>query len=121
MSNGIHDIGDRIDRSLERLFGETSPNTVFSAPEAIGDDLVIVASAWERTGGFGYGAGSGNSESTGDQGEGGGGGGGGVSLGRPVAVIRVGASGIQVEPVVDFTKIAVTVLLAAVGVWRAMR
>jgi len=121
MSNGINDIGERIDRSLEKLFGEASTNTVFSAPEAVGDDLVIFASAWERAGGFGYGAGSGTSESTGDQGEGGGGGGGGGSQGRPVAVIRVGAGGIQVEPVVDLTKIAVTFLLAAAGVWRVLR
>lgn len=121
MSDGMGDIGDRIDQSLERLFGEASTNTVFSAPEAVGDDLVIVASAWERAGGFGYGAGSGSSESTGDQGEGGGGGGGGLSQGRPVAVIKVGADGIEVEPVVDLTKIAVTFLLAAIGVWRAMR
>ena len=121
MSNGIHDIGDRVDQSLEKLFGEASTGTVFSAPEKAGDDLVIVAAAWERAGGFGFGAGSGTEEASGDSGEGAGGGGGGFSQGRPVAVIKAGAAGIQVEPVVDVTKIAVTFLLAAVGVWRALR
>ena len=121
MSNGTEDIGDRVDSTLGRLFGDASTRTVFSEPEKVGDDLVIVASAWERAGGFGFGAGSGTDESSGDSGEGSGGGGGGVSQGRPVAVIKVGPGGIEVEPVVDVTKIAVTFLLAAVGVWRALR
>jgi uncharacterized spore protein YtfJ len=38
---------------------------------------------------------------------GGGGGGGGASMARPVAVISVGPEGVQVEPVVDPTKIAI--------------
>ena len=41
--------------------------------------------------------------------------------GRPVAVIRVGPSGVEVKPVIDFTKIGVTVLLGAAGVWSALR
>jgi len=38
-----------------------------------------------------------------------------------VAVIRVGPGGVEVSPVIDFTKIGVTLLLGAVGVWRALR
>ena len=38
---------------------------------------------------------------------GGGGGGGGAAMARPVAVISVGPNGVQVEPVVDPTKIAI--------------
>jgi hypothetical protein len=38
-----------------------------------------------------------------------------------VAVIRVGTSGIDVRPVLDLTRIGITVLLAAIGVWRALR
>ncbi len=121
MSNGIDDVGEQVDSGLGKIFGEASTGTVFSKPETVGDELVIVAAAWERAGGFGFGAGSGTDESSGDEGEGGGGGGGGVSQGRPVAVIKVGANGIQVEPVVDVTKIAVTFLLSALGVWRALR
>jgi uncharacterized spore protein YtfJ len=41
-----------------------------------------------------------------DAGMGGGGGGGGGASGRPVAVISVTEDGVQVEPVVDATKIA---------------
>ena len=40
----------RVVESLATLFGETSPDTIFSAPERIGDDLVIAAAAWERAG-----------------------------------------------------------------------
>jgi hypothetical protein len=55
-----------------------------------------------------------------ESGSGEGGGGGGFSQGRPVAVVRVGPSGVHVTPVIDFTKIGVTFLLAGVGVWRAL-
>ena len=106
--------------NLTRIFGEASPETLFSSPTQMGDDLVISAAAWERAGGFGFGTGEGQGEA-GDVGSGQGGGGGGMSQGRPVAVIRVGPGGVEVTPVIDFTKIGVTLLLGAVGVWRALR
>jgi uncharacterized spore protein YtfJ len=117
------DFGEVLDRSgqqirltLEGLVGQASPSTVFSDPHVVGDQLVFTAAAWERGGGFGFGAG------LGDDGVGGGGGGGGVgSQGRPVAVISVGPDGIVVRPVIDFTKIGLTVLLSALGVWRVLR
>jgi uncharacterized spore protein YtfJ len=43
---------------------------------------------------------------------GGGGGGGGGASGRPVAVISIGEDGVQVEPVVDATKIALAFFTA---------
>lgn len=101
---------------LARFFGDASPATVFSAPERVGEDVVITAAAWERAGGFGFGGGGGIMDDGG-----GGGGGGGVSEGRPVAVIRLRADGTEVTALPDVTKIAVTVVLAAVGVWRALR
>jgi uncharacterized spore protein YtfJ len=106
--------------ALTRIFGEASPDTLFSQPTEAGDDLIITASAWERAGGFGFGTGEGRGEA-GDVGTGQGGGGGGVSQGRPVAVIRVGPGGVEVTPVIDFTKIGVTLLLGVIGVWRALR
>jgi uncharacterized spore protein YtfJ len=106
--------------ALTRIFGEASPDTLFSQPTEAGDDLIITASAWERAGGFGFGTGEGRGE-TGDVGTGEGGGGGGMSQGRPVAVIRVGPGGVEVTPVIDFTKIGVTLLLGVIGVWRALR
>lgn len=114
--SNIRSVGEQSQDLLSRFFGEAAPSTVFSAPERVGDDVVITAAAWERAGGYGWGAGGGE----GDDG-GGGGGGGGVSEGRPVAVIRLTPHGTEVTATPDVTKIAVTLLLAAVGVWRALR
>ena len=47
-----------------------------------------------------------------ESGMGGGGGGGGGASGRPVAVISVGEDGVEVEPVVDATKIALAFFTA---------
>lgn len=44
-----------------------------------------------------------------------------LSQGRPVAVIRVSRDGVEVTPVIDFTKVGVTLLLGVIGVWRALR
>lgn len=104
---------------LTAIFGEAEPGTIFSKPEPVGDSLMFTASAWERAGGFGFGSGYGTAE--GEPSGGSGGGGGGASQGRPVAVIRVSPDGIQVKPVLDFTKIGVTVVLAIVGVLGMQR
>lgn len=106
--------------AMGALFGTASPAQVFSGPQPVGEDIVITAAAWERAGGFGFGGGSGTDE-RGESGGGSGGGGGGTSVGRPVAVIRIGPDGIDVEPVLDWTKLAVTVVLSALGVWRVLR
>jgi uncharacterized spore protein YtfJ len=47
-----------------------------------------------------------------DVGMGGGGGGGGGAMGRPVAVISIDRDGVEVEPVVDATKIALAFFTA---------
>jgi uncharacterized spore protein YtfJ len=104
---------------LTALFGEAEPGTIFSKPETVGAGLVFTASAWERAGGFGFGSGYGSAD--GDASVGSGGGGGGASQGRPVAVIRVSPDGIQVKPVLDFTKIGITVVMAFVGVLGIQR
>jgi hypothetical protein len=44
-----------------------------------------------------------------------------MSQGRPVAVIRLSSSGVEVTPVIDFTKIGITILLGLIGVWRTLR
>jgi uncharacterized spore protein YtfJ len=117
--NPSETIASRIGEALTGLFGEASPSTLFSEPEARGDDLIVTAVAWERAGGFGFGAGEGHGEGE-EGGSGEGGGGGGFSQGRPVAVIRITPNGVEVTPVIDFTKIGVTLLLASVGIWRAL-
>lgn len=105
--------------ALTAVFGEAAPSTVFSEPIQVGDDFVITAVAWERAGGFGFGGGEGTNDD--DSGRGSGGGGGGWSQGRPVAVIRITPAGVEVKPVIDITKIGLTLLLGILGVWRAFR
>jgi uncharacterized spore protein YtfJ len=112
--------GHQIRLTLEGLVGQASPSTIFSDPHVVGDRLVFTAAAWERGGGFGFGVGLGD-DAEGGGGAGSGGGGGAGSQGRPVAVISVGPDGVVVRPVIDFTKIGLTVLLSALGVWRVLR
>jgi len=113
-------VAGSVSEAMQRIFGEASPSNLFSSPTQVGDDLVFTAVAWERMGGFGFGSGQGQDE-RGDQGGGSGGGGGGVSQGRPVAVIRVTGTGVEVKPVVDFTKVGITLLLSLLAVWKAVR
>lgn len=109
---------------VEKLYEVARPEAVFGEPLVVGDQTVITAS--EVVVGLGYGFGIGGGSGPGDldeptnpvveeeedledmafDGGGGGGGGGGMSRGRAVAVITVGPGGVQVEPVVDVTKIA---------------
>jgi uncharacterized spore protein YtfJ len=118
--DGTESVTSRISNALTGIFGEASPASLLSSPTQVGDDLIITAVAWERAGGFGFGAGEGQGEA-GDGGRGEGGGGGGMSQGRPVAVIRVSPDRVEVTPVIDFTKIGVTLLLGLIGVWRVLR
>ncbi|HKX75647.1 MAG TPA: spore germination protein GerW family protein [Acidimicrobiia bacterium] len=115
----IESVAREVRESLASILGDASPDTIFSEPIVAGDQQIITASAWERGGGFGFGGGTGDGPEGGGTGAGAGGGGG--SQGRPVAVITIGPQGVRVEPILDFTKILVTVLLAALGVWRALR
>jgi uncharacterized spore protein YtfJ len=117
--DGRSGVAASISAALTSLFGEASPATLFSEAVEQGDHIIMTAVAWERAGGFGYGSGQGEGEGM-ESASGEGGGGGGFSQGRPVAVIRVGSDGVQVTPVIDFTKIGVTLLLASIGVWRAL-
>ncbi len=96
-------------RTLRRLFDVARPEAVFSKPVKVGERTLITASEVSvgMALGFGMGGGMGaGATTTGEIGAGGGGGGGGLSLGRPVAVIAVGPDGVEVQPVVDPTKIA---------------
>jgi len=108
---------------VEKLFDVARPGSVYAEPVSIGEHTLITASEVSVGMGFGFGIGGGQgqcgpSRKMGeDEGEaevegegngmGGGGGGGGASLARPVAVISVGPEGVNVEPVVDATKIAI--------------
>ena len=102
---------------VARLSDAAQPSAVFGEPVTSGDRTVITACEVTMGLGFGYGMGSaGGKPSGGEGGEGekgppmpavsGGGGGGGNATARPVAVIHVGPEGVDVEPVVDVTKIS---------------
>jgi uncharacterized spore protein YtfJ len=73
---------------------------VYRDPIKHGDTLIIPAA--ELVSVMGFGVGGGDSE----EGAGSGGGGGGSVFARPVAVIISSPEGVRVDPVYDFTKIA---------------
>jgi len=113
---------------LEKFVETARPSSVFAPPLTAGDYTIITASEVYAGMGVGFGGGGGSGpaaseEPIGDQlsaeqppadeelspgsGVGYGGGGGGVTLGRPVAAITIGPDGVDVEPIVDVTKIAI--------------
>lgn len=111
---------------LEKFVETARPSSVFAPPLTAGDYTIITASEVYAGMGVGFGGGGGSGpaaseEPIGDQlsaeqppadeelspGSGVGYGGGGVTLGRPVAAITIGPDGVDVEPIVDVTKIAI--------------
>jgi uncharacterized spore protein YtfJ len=100
-----------ISSGLDRLMN-VSASRVFAEPVRVGDRVVIPAATIECSGGFGFG---------GDGRSNGGGGGGGHQAGRPVAIIEAGPSGVRVRPVIDFTRVGLTLVAAVLTVWRATR
>lgn len=94
---------DSAQRTLEivsKAMDAAQPNAVLSTPVVREDRTVIVLSEL----GGGVGAGYGMSA------EGTGGGGGGGSFGRPVAMIEIGPTGAQWQPIVDVTKLGIALL-----------
>ena len=111
---------------IGKLFDVTRPEAVYSQPVTVGEHTIITASEYMAGMGVGYGSGGGtgptpNGEETEATGYGGGGGGGGTTMARPVATIIVGPNGVRVEPVVDVTKIAVTMFTALGAMAMALR
>jgi uncharacterized spore protein YtfJ len=89
---------------------------IFRDPVHVGDRVVITAAALDIAGGMGFGSGGDN------EGNGGGGGGaGGRTEGRPVAAIEVGPDGVRIRPIVDVTRIGITMLVGAFAIWRASK
>jgi uncharacterized spore protein YtfJ len=112
---GFAQATERMSNGFARLT-DFSAERVFREPVHAGDRVVITAAAIDVAGGMGFGNGGDN------LGNGGGGGGlGGRSEGRPVAAIEIGPDGVAVRPIVDLTRIGMTLLLGALAVWRATR
>jgi uncharacterized spore protein YtfJ len=128
--------------TVDRLYSVTEPEAVFGKPIQSGERTVITCSEVAVGVGFGFGGGSGGEEPAQDEdeegdeapseeeeenasyGSGFGGGGGGHAFVRPVAVITVGPEGVDVEPIVDVTKLGLA-LFTAMGtmflMFRRMR
>jgi uncharacterized spore protein YtfJ len=112
----LDDIAERAQRGLEP-FADVSAARIFGDPVEGAGRVVIPAAAFGVGVGFGFGGGSDEANDVG----GGGGGWGGYKQGRPVAVIEVTADGVRVQPVLDWTRIGITVLVTALVAWRTTR
>ncbi len=96
---------ERIDQMIE----QANVDAAFGEPQQLGEWTVIPVAEVQY--GFGAGMGSSTSEGEGSGGEGGGGAGGRT---RPLAYIKVGPDGVEVEPILDEQKIALAGILLAV-------
>lgn len=113
----IEEVGGRITDGLNEIMGGLDASAVFQVEEIEGRHFVTAA-AIERGGGFGFGAGAGSDEDTTQVGSGGGGGGGGSAQARPVAIIEITPDAVRIRPVLDFTRVGLTLLISAITVWR---
>jgi uncharacterized spore protein YtfJ len=98
---------------MEKLFDAAKPEAVYGKPLTVEGQTIITASEVTVGLGFGFGTGSGSTNEEGEEEEkasGSAGGGGGGAGSRPVAVIRISQEGVQVEPVMDMTKIMLAFL-----------
>ena len=111
---------DRTAQTVEKLFAVAEPGAIFAPPVESGEHTLITASEVMIGMGVGFGLGGGE-EDDGESGAGGGGGGGGTSFGRPVAVISIGPNGVDVETVVDVTKIAIAFVTALGAIFLSLR
>lgn len=118
---------DRVSRVMEKLLEAADVSKVYGEPVSHGEALLIPAAEVLALAGFGMGAGGGvavQQQGRRSRGSGGGGGGGGRTLARSVAVIVASPAGVEVRPVIDFTKIALAALTAAgfvLAAWRGMK
>ncbi|MFP3854318.1 MAG: GerW family sporulation protein [Anaerolineales bacterium] len=111
-----------VQQTMTTFLATARADNAFGEPIEHEGRLILPASEVLVGMGFGAGYGSGTEEEvesesvegaeTASRGEGGGGGGGGRTLSRPVAVIVAGSDGVKVEPILDVTKIGVTLLTA---------
>lgn len=116
---------DAAQETLELFLETADVSRVYGEPIPYGDTIIIPAAEVLTGMGFGLGFGAGSAQGEEEpesrdemkgrgsgSGSGGGGGGGGRTLSRPVAVIVASPDGVQVQPVVDPTKIALAALTA---------
>ncbi len=112
----VEAVGGRMGAALDALTRGCDADGVFGPPQQAGERIVVPAAAVLRVGGFGFGAGG-----NGSGGGGGGGGGGGTAEGRPVAAIEIGPEGVRIRPIVDLTRLGLTLLATVVTLLAALR
>lgn len=113
---------ETIQDTMDQFMATADVNAVFGETIKHQGNLILPAAEVVSFMGFGVGSGSGGSGE--NKGVGTGGGGGGNTFARPVAVIVANDQGVQVKPVVDFTKIyltAFTTLAFVTSAWLRMR
>ena len=91
------------DNTFDRFQAVASVDAVYGEPVEKDDVLIIPAAEVASMMGFGVGSGPNPSQGSG-------GGGGGWNFARPVALIVASREGVQVQPVVDVTKVAIAAL-----------
>ena len=102
---------DKVFPLLDKVVDSAKVQNAFNQPVISGEYTVINAAEVSVSMGGGFGSGiSPTSEQDKPQCRGGGGGGGGMSLSRPVASIIISANGVSVQPIWDYSKIALTVV-----------
>ena len=112
---------ETVQETMNKFLDAAHVDAVYGEPIKHGDAIIIpTAEVLSVTGfgaGYGYGSGTAPDEEGDNQNEGygggGGGGGGGRVLSRPVAVVVASPEGVEVEEIVDVTKIALAALTAA--------
>jgi len=102
---------DFMETTMDSFLRTANVEAVYGEPIREGDQLIVPAAEVVSAMGFGIGSGQGSGEDDGFA-SGSGGGGGGRTFSRPVAVIIASPEGVRVEPVIDFTKIALAALTA---------
>ena len=118
---------ERVSGVMDRLLETADVSKVYGEPILHGEVMIIPAAEVLAIAGFGMGLGGGvalQQEGQKSRGSGGGGGGGGKTLARAVAVVVASPEGVEVRPVIDFTKIALAALTAAgfvMAAWSGMK
>ena len=115
----------QIEHSVDSFLAVADVGKVFATPIREGETTILPAAEVMTGMGFGHGYGRGKEgeDDEDHRGGGGGGGGGGHALARPVAVVVASPEGVRVEPVIDFTKIALAAITAGgfmLATWLGM-
>jgi uncharacterized spore protein YtfJ len=100
------------EQTVSEFLATADVKKVYGEPVQSNGQTIIPAAEVLAGIGFGVGAGGGQSKDSPEGGFGSGGGGGGRTFSRPVAIVVAGPQGVEIKPVFDMSKIALTALTA---------